>query len=81
MTQTLAKDDRLTRFVSCADDVSLLQETAVVVTRVLVGEMYPIFPAEVKFSGGFTSGSKQEKNLTRGGIFRGKVSQRKTQPK
>jgi len=67
------------RFASCVRVTRLLQILPEAARRAVDGEAFLIFPAISSFGDGFTQATMNKKNLTRGGIFRGKISQRKTQ--
>jgi hypothetical protein len=79
MTLTLNKNDFLTRFVSCARGAALLKILVAAARRAKAGETFLFFPAGFNFSDGFRPIPMNKKSLTRRGIFRGKISQRKNQ--
>jgi hypothetical protein len=69
------------RFASCVRVARLLQILPEAARRAVDGEaLFFNFPAVRNFSGGFTQATAGRINLTRSGIFRGKISQRKNQP-
>jgi hypothetical protein len=67
-------------FAPCANGVALLKILLAAARRARTGEMLLIFPAGLVFSGDFRPKPVSKMNLTRRGIFRGKVSQRQYQP-
>jgi len=79
MSLTFNKNDGFARFVSCANGAGLLKIPSQVAGLVLSSKTRPVFPAGTTFNDGFNPGAASRHNLTRGGIFRGKVSQRKNQ--
>ena len=79
MTLTFNKNDGFTRFVSCAESAGLLMILSQAARCVSNSQMHPVFPDGFKFTGGFKTPPTRRNNLTRGGIFRGKVSQRTNQ--
>ena len=79
MTLTFNKNDGFARFVSCVNAAGLLKISLQVARRVCSSKTHPVFPAGFKFTDGFNPAAASRNNLTRGGIFRGKVSQRKNQ--
>jgi hypothetical protein len=81
MTLTLTENDFLTRFVSCARGAGLLKIRSRVARRAMDGEAGSILPAGLRFTDDFRPAVINEINLTRRGIFRGKIPRRKTQTK
>jgi hypothetical protein len=79
MTLTLNKNDVFARFVSCVDGAGLIKISAQVARRVMDGEGLSVFSAGKRFTDDFKPAVKDKNNLTRRGIFRGKISRRKTQ--
>jgi len=67
------------RFASCVRVARLLKILPEAARRAMVGEAFLIFPAGVDFSGDFRPAPMNKIDLTRHEIFRGKISQRKTQ--
>jgi hypothetical protein len=68
------------RFASCVRVTRLLQILPEAARRAVDGEMFLTFPVGRNFDGDFTQATMSKINLTRCGIFRGKVSQWKNQP-
>jgi hypothetical protein len=79
MTLTFNKNDGFARFVSCAQRMGLLMILSQAARCVINSQTHPVFPDGFKFTGGFKTPSTRRNNLTRGGIFRGKVPQRPNQ--
>jgi hypothetical protein len=75
------KNDGLTCFASCAEGAGLLMILSLAARCVINSKTHPAFPEGFKFTDGFKTPTTRRNNLTRGGIFRGKVSQRKNQNK
>jgi hypothetical protein len=81
MMLRLDKNDGFTRFASCAAGAGLLMILSPAARCVINSQTHPAFPEGFKFTDGFKMPTTRRNNLTRGGIFRGKVSQRKDQNK
>jgi hypothetical protein len=79
MMPTSYKNHRLGRFVSCVDDAGLLKILSPAASHLFGKKAHPVFPAGFIFTDAFNPAPAGKINLTRGGIFRGKVSQRKNQ--
>jgi hypothetical protein len=79
MTLTLDKNDVFERFVSCVRDAGLIKISAQVARRAMDGDGLSDFSAGKRFADDFKPAVKDKNNLTRRGIFRGKISRRKTQ--
>jgi hypothetical protein len=79
MTLALNKNDGFARFVSCVAGAGLLMILSQAAKRVINAKAHHVFPDGFKFTGGFKPEATDRNNLTRGGIFRGKVSRRKNQ--
>jgi len=77
MTLTLNKNNYFSRFVSCTDGAGLLKILSQAARRVITSNVPPVFPEGFTFTDGFKPSITVINNLTRGGIFRGKISQRK----
>jgi hypothetical protein len=67
------------RFVSCANGVRLLKILPEAIKRATAGNVSRIFSAGLRLDDDFTSAPMTKINLTRHGIFRGKISSRKNQ--
>jgi hypothetical protein len=79
MALILDKNDGFARFAPCAGGVGLIMILTQAAWCVSNSKTQPVFPDGFKFTGGFKTSKTRRNNLTRGGIFRGKVSQRKNQ--
>jgi len=79
MTLTFNKNAGFARFVSCAEGAGLLMILSQAARCVINSQAHPVFPEGFKFTDGFKTPTTRRNNLTRGGIFRGKISQRKNQ--
>ena len=69
------------RFASCARVARLLKILPEAARRAVDGGVFLTFPAGRNFSAAFPQATMNKKNLTRRGIFRGKISRRKNQTK
>jgi hypothetical protein len=79
MKLKLGKNIFFERFASCLRGVGLLKILTQAAGCALAGETLLISPVGFGFSDHFKPASPDTTNLTGGGIFRGKVSQPKTQ--
>jgi len=79
MTLACNTNDGFARFVSCVKGAGLLKISSQVARRAFSTKTHPVFPAGIKFTDGFNPAAAGRDNLNRGGIFRGKISQRKNQ--
>jgi hypothetical protein len=79
MTLTLNKNAGFARFASCAAGAGVFMILVQAARCASSSPAHPVFPDGFKFTGGFKTPTTRRNNLTRGGIFRGKVSQRKNQ--
>jgi hypothetical protein len=79
MTLTFNKNDGFARFASCVAGAGLLMVLSPAARCVINSQTHPVFPGGFKFTGGFKMPPTRRNNLTRGGIFRGKVPQRSNQ--
>jgi hypothetical protein len=79
MTMKSNKNILFSRFVSCVRRAGLLMILPQAAGCALAGEPILISPAGFGFNDRFQPALPSAANLTRGGIFRGKVSRRKTQ--
>jgi hypothetical protein len=69
------------RFASCVRVARLIKILPEAARRAMYGGVFLTFPAGRNFSAAFSQATMNEINLTRRGIFRGKISPRKTQTK
>ncbi|HXI73255.1 MAG TPA: hypothetical protein VNN22_23190 [Verrucomicrobiae bacterium] len=79
MTLMFNKNDGFARFVSCVKRRGLLLILSQAARCVTNSRTHPVFPDGFKFTDGFKTPPTRRNNLTRGGIFRGKVPQRTNQ--
>jgi hypothetical protein len=79
MMLTLDKNESFTRFAPCVRVGGLLKISAQVARRAMDGEGLSVFSAGKRFTDDFKPAVKEKSNLTRRGIFRGKISRWKTQ--
>jgi hypothetical protein len=79
MKLILNKNELITRFVSCVRGVGLLKNLLEAAGCTLTGGTLRISTVSFGFDNDFTSAVANTNILTRRGIFRGKISRRKTQ--
>jgi hypothetical protein len=79
MTLTFDKNQLIMRFASCVRGAGLIKILTQVARRAMDGEGLSVFSAGKRFTDDFKPAVKGKNNLTRCGIFRGKISRRKTQ--
>jgi hypothetical protein len=79
MTLTFDKNQLIMRFASCVRGAGLIKILSQVARRAMDGEGLSVFSAGKRFTDDFKPAVKDRNNLTRRGIFRGKISRRKTQ--
>ena len=79
MTTALNKNRDFTRFASCARVAGLIKILSPVARRALTDGAVSVFSDGSNFTGDFKPTVKEEMNLTRGEIFRGKFLTRKNQ--
>jgi hypothetical protein len=81
MTLALNKFGYFLRFASCVRGAGLIKVLSQVARRAMDGEGLSDLSAGRGFSDDFKPALTNKNNLTRCGIFRGKILQRKTQTK
>jgi hypothetical protein len=79
MMLTSDKNDSFTRFASCVRGAGLIKILSQMARRAMDGEGLSDFSAGKRFTDDFKPTVKGKNNLTRRGIFRGKILRRKTQ--
>jgi hypothetical protein len=79
MKLILDKNDYFTRFASCVGDAGLVKVLSQVARRAMDGDGLSVFNAGKRFTDDFKPAVNNDNNLMRCGIFRGKISRRKTQ--
>jgi hypothetical protein len=78
MTLTLDENDFFARFAPCLRGAGLIKIKTEAARRAMGGDGLSVLSAEKRFTDDFTPAVMGKNNLTRRGIFRGKVSRRKT---
>jgi hypothetical protein len=79
MTLILTKNDSFARFAPCVPGTGLVKILSQLAGRAMDGEGLSVLSAGKRFADDFRPAVKDKNNLTRCGIFRGKILQRKTQ--
>lgn len=79
MKLTLNKNGSFVRFVSCVRGAGLLKNLSEAAGCALTGGVLRISTVRYGFDNDFTSAVADPNDLTRRGIFRGKISRRETQ--
>jgi hypothetical protein len=79
MTLTFDKNQLIMRFASCVCGAGLIKILSQMARRAMDGDGLSVFSAGKRFTDDFKPAVKGKNNLTRRGIFRGKISRRKTQ--
>jgi len=79
MKLTLNKNEIFARFASCVRGAGLLKNSSEVAGRTLADGVLRISTVSFGFDNDFKSAVANTNILTRRGIFRGKISRRKTQ--
>jgi hypothetical protein len=79
MALALDKNGFFSRFASCVCGAGLVKVLPKVARRARDGEGLSVLSAGKRFTDDFKPAVKDKNNLMRRGIFRGKISRRKTQ--
>jgi hypothetical protein len=79
MTLKSGKNELFVRFAPCVRGTGLITILSQVAGRAMNGEGLSVLSAGKRFADDFKPAMKDKNNLTRCGIFRGKISQRETQ--
>jgi hypothetical protein len=79
MTLILTKNYSFVCFASCVSGTGLIKILSQVARRAMDGGGLSVFSAGKRFTDDFKPAVKGKNNLTRCGIFRGKILRRKTQ--